>query len=121
MSGDTGPMDGGNMGSVVAMVSVMTIESMVTIAPRLGGSLAKGVSGYGGGSTLGMFHGEGGIESGGSGVHVVKSMVSVVSVVTVVVSVRISGSLAQGVAGYGRGSTAGMSNGEFPVGECGTS
>lgn len=108
VSGNSGLMDSGYMGSMVVSMMAMAVVSMVTIAPRLSRSLAQGVSRYSGGSTTGMFHGEGGVESGGCRMFMVQSMMSVVSVVTIEVSMGISGSLTKVGSRLERVTTSGM-------------
>lgn len=104
------------------MVAVMEGQQVAPVveAVRFSGTFPQGVAGYGGGSTVGMFHSDGGIEAGGGGVLVGEAMeVSVEPVVSEVEAVRVGGTFSEGVAGYSGGSSAGMSHGQFAVGEGG--
>jgi len=104
---------------VVSVVEGQQVAPVV-VAVRFSGTFSQGVAGYGGGSTVRMFHSGCDIEAGGGRVLVVETVeVSMEPVVSEVEAVRVGGTFAEGVAGYSGGSSAGMSHGQFAVFEGG--
>lgn len=120
MDGRVGFAEGFNGGCHVVAVMEGQQVAPVVVAVRFSGTFSQGVAGYGGGSTVRVFHSGGGIEAGGGGVLVGEAVeVSVEPVVSEVEAVRVGGTFAQGVAGYSGGASRGMSHGQFAVGEGG--